>query len=139
VAAGPPLGGICWPLILDHLFDTIGFPWAVRVAGFICLGVLVPSCWLIIGRKSQLSGSQADLSAPKLDLATILQDAKYVVFSVGMFIGLWGMFPFFFYLPVYGHLYGMDEDESGNLVTYLHIGSLVSSIVIGFAADKLGR
>jgi MFS family permease len=139
VVSGSPLGGICWPPILNSLLHAVGFAWTVRVTGFICLGLLAPSCWLIVGRKTQPSGSQNGLSTLKLDLAVILQDSKYTIFSAGMFLVLWGTFIPFFYLPTYGYYSNLDEDTANILVSFLNAGSLISRIAIGYAADKLGR
>jgi MFS family permease len=139
VVSGSPLGGICWPPILNSLLHAVGFAWTVRVTGFICLGLLAPSCWLIIERKPQLSGRQDDLSASKLSLVAVLQDAKYTIFCVGMFFALWGMFIPLFYLPIYGGHYNLSEDQANDLVSYLNAGFLVSSVAMGFAADILGR
>ncbi|KAJ5187365.1 hypothetical protein N7449_010359 [Penicillium cf. viridicatum] len=40
VASGSALGGVIYPIILYRLINQIGFPWAVRVIGFIALGTL---------------------------------------------------------------------------------------------------
>jgi MFS family permease len=138
VISGSSFGGICWPLVLNRLLDTIGFAWAIRVTGFICLGLLTLACWLIIGTKSRQSG-QDGLSTPKLDMAAILRDAKYTIFGAGMVLALMGMFIPFLYLPAYGRHYSMNEDEAYSLISYLNAGAFISRIAIGFAADKLGR
>ena len=40
-ASGSALGGVIYPVILYRLINEVGFPWAVRVIGFIALGTLL--------------------------------------------------------------------------------------------------
>ncbi|KAL2001856.1 hypothetical protein VTN02DRAFT_1121 [Thermoascus thermophilus] len=135
--AGSSLGGICWPLLVQYLLDHVGFGWAVRTAGFICIGLLVPSCFLLVSRASPSSPDQS--TKPRLDLVGILKDWKYIVFSAGMFLVLWGMFIPFFYLPLYGQYYGMSESKANYLLSYLNAGSFVARILTGIVADRFGR
>jgi len=136
--AGSSLGGICWPLLVQYLLDTIGFGWALRTSGFICIGLLVPACILIVSRTSSTSKSDQN-QPPKLDFVGILKDLKYVVFCAGMFLILWGMFIPFFYLPIYGQHYGMSESKANDLLSYLNAGSFVARIITGSMADRFGR
>ncbi|KAJ9384855.1 hypothetical protein DTO063F5_4553 [Paecilomyces variotii] len=136
--SGSSLGGICWPLLIQYLLDHIGFGWATRITGFICVGLLTPACWLIASRPVT-SHSQHSEPPPKLDFIGILKDWKYTIFSAGMFFVLWGMFIPFFYLPTYGQAHGMSESAANNLLAYLNAGSLVARVVTGFIADRFGR
>lgn len=40
-SSGSSLGGIIYPIVLYRLEKQIGFPWAVRVMGFIAFGTLL--------------------------------------------------------------------------------------------------
>jgi hypothetical protein len=46
VVAGSSLGGIVWPIVIDRLLNTtsIGFPWTMRIIGFIMIPCLIFSC-----------------------------------------------------------------------------------------------
>lgn len=47
---GGSVGGIIFPLIIQSATPKVGFGWAVRIVGFICLLLLAVSNWLIRGR-----------------------------------------------------------------------------------------
>lgn len=47
---GGSVGGIIFPLIMQSVTPKLGFGWAVRILGFICLLLLLVSNWLIRGR-----------------------------------------------------------------------------------------
>ena len=36
--SGSGLGGVCFPIMLKRLFDSVGFPWACRITAFVMLG-----------------------------------------------------------------------------------------------------
>ncbi|PWY67864.1 MFS general substrate transporter [Aspergillus eucalypticola CBS 122712] len=133
--SGSSLGGIFWTEIIQLMLDHIGFGWTVRACGFISLAFLVPSCVLIITRPPE-PGESKDM---QLDFKAIFTDAKYLLFSVGMLLVLWGMFIPFFYLPSYGETYGMSVTGANNLLAYMNAGSFVGRVLTGLMADRLGR
>ncbi|ODV86345.1 hypothetical protein CANARDRAFT_175255 [[Candida] arabinofermentans NRRL YB-2248] len=40
---GGSVGGILFPLLLSHLYTTVGFKWALRILSFVCTGLLLIS------------------------------------------------------------------------------------------------
>ena len=46
-ASGSSLGGIIYPIILHKLIPRVGFPWTVRIIGFIALGLLCIPCAIL--------------------------------------------------------------------------------------------
>ncbi|KAA8649456.1 MCT family MFS transporter [Aspergillus tanneri] len=117
VVAGSSLGGIAWPLILNRLFDAVGFPWALRIIGFMSLG----------------------LEVPRSELVAIFKDARFIIFVVGMLFVIWGMFIPFYYVPLYAMQHGIDAAFANDLIAILNAGSLVGRIASGALADKIGR
>ena len=135
VVAGSSLGGIAWPLILERLFKQVGFAWALRITGFICLALLIPCCFMVVPRTRP--GPKQTI--PKAEINAIFKDAGFMLLVVGMFFVMWGMFIPFYYLPVYGTTHGMSWYMGNVLISILNAGSLVGRIVSGLAADKFGR
>lgn len=135
VVAGSSVGGICWPFMLERLFEQIGFAWTVRIAGFICLALLVPSCLLIKPRLPPRKSAAVSMRA----ITGTFADSTYVLLTTAMFFIFWGMFIPFYYLPLYGLAHGMSLSMSNNLLAILNAGSFVGRIASGVLADKLGR
>lgn len=76
---------------------------------------------------------------PQLNFKEILSDSKYLLFSLGMLLVLWGMFIPFFYLPSYGESYGMSTAGANNLLAYMNAGSFVGRVLTGTLSDQIGR
>lgn len=53
------MGGIIFPLIIQSATPKVGFGWAVRIVGFICLLLLAVSNWLIRGRPEFITQASA--------------------------------------------------------------------------------
>ena len=134
VVGGSSIGGICWPFMLERLFDAIGFAWTVRTAGFMCLALLTLSCFLVVPRLPPRKSAEVKFS----DVKEIFADWRYTLLTVAMFFVFWGMFIPFYYLPTYGLAHGMSLYMSNNLLATLNAGSFAGRIVSGVLADKLG-
>ncbi|KAL8734405.1 MAG: hypothetical protein Q9181_003226 [Wetmoreana brouardii] len=135
VVAGSSIGGICWPFMLQRLFDQIGFAWTTRIAGFMCLALLAPSCFFIKPRLAPCKSADVTIGAIKKTFS----DRSYALLTASMFFIFWGMFLPFYYLPSYGLAHGMSLYMADNLLAVLNAGSFVGRIVSGVLADKLGR
>src|SRR5277367_7159488 len=48
--SGASFGGISFPVILNRLFSTVGFPWALRATAFVILGLLLIANFLVKSR-----------------------------------------------------------------------------------------
>ncbi|KAK8205025.1 major facilitator superfamily domain-containing protein [Phyllosticta capitalensis] len=134
VISGSSIGGIVWPIIIQKLFNTIGFAWTVRTVAFICLGLLIPASWFIVEKKT--SGPKPPL--PKDAFSSPFKDGKYLVTTASFFFIFWGMFLPFYYLPTYGLSHGMSKDGANYLLAYLNAGSFFGRLFSGWMADKIG-
>ncbi|BCS24870.1 MCT family MFS transporter [Aspergillus puulaauensis] len=135
VVAGSSLGGIAWPLILERLFHAVGFPWAMRIVGFISLALLLPACFMVVPRSSPRRSE----SIPREDVIAGLKDIRYWLTVVGMLFVMWGMFIPFYYIPLFAMDNGIDASFANALISILNVGSFVGRIVSGALADKVGR
>lgn len=90
-SSGSSIGGIIYPIVLYRLIDRIGFPWSVRVIGFIALGTLVVLIAVMRMRvKVPKARAFVDWSA--------FTDMPYMVFVVATLIGFMGLSIVLFYL-----------------------------------------
>lgn len=135
VVAGSSLGGIAWPLILERLFHAVGFPWAIRIVGFISLALLLPACFMVIPR----SLPKGSAGIPKEDVIAGLKDIRYWLTVVGMLFVMWGMFIPFYYIPLFAIDKGIDSSFANALISILNVGSFIGRIVSGALADQVGR
>ncbi len=135
VVAGSSLGGIAWPLILERLFHGVGFPWAMRIVGFISLALLFPACFMVTPRSSPRGSG----NIPKEDVIAGLKDIRYWLTVIGMLLVMWGMFIPFYYIPLFAMEKGIDSSFANALISILNVGSFVGRIVSGALADKVGR
>ena len=90
-ACGGATGGMVFPIIVQQLLPSIGFPWTVRVIGFVSL---VISVVINIFSRTRLPPRK---SGPIIEWAAF-QEAPYALFSVGMFFSLWGLYIAYYYV-----------------------------------------
>ena len=91
VGAGGGTGGLVYPAIARQLQPKIGFPWTVRVMGFVMLGSFIVMLTFVRSRMPPRK------SGPMIDW-TAFKDARYTLFSVGMFFAFWCQFMAYYYV-----------------------------------------
>jgi MFS family permease len=90
---GAATGGLVYPTIIDQLTNEsdVGFPWAVRVMGFVMLATYIPC---LIWFRHRLEPRK---TGPLID-STALGEWPFVFFTASMFFNFWGLYFAFFYL-----------------------------------------
>ncbi|KAI0398138.1 major facilitator superfamily domain-containing protein [Xylariaceae sp. FL0594] len=154
VVSGSSVGGIVWPILIERLIASIGFPWALRATGFICLAVLIPSVLLVKERKVQeksnnngkntvsdgkgannaSNNSAFDTQRLKVEILT----KEYMLQTAGFTFAYLGLFIPFYYLSLFAIKHGVEPGFANYLLAILNAGSFVGRIVSGFFADKFG-
>ncbi|OJD30874.1 monocarboxylate permease-like protein [Diplodia corticola] len=135
--AGASLGAVVFPIALvkmlpDASSPNIGFPWAVRVCGFIALGMLIWPCMAIRARLPPRKNSLILLSAFRRPVYLATVAATFLLFL--------GFFTPLYYLPSYAVAHaGLSPSLSNYLLAILNGASFFGRIVPGILADKLGR
>lgn len=130
--SGSALGGVIYPIVLYRLIGQIGFPWAVRVVGFIALGTL--SISIIVMRMR--------VKPPKVrkavDISAFL-DLYYVSFVLVTLVAYMGLFVIFFYLPYYADAERItDRALATYLVPVFNAASMFGRTLPNILADKTG-
>ena len=82
VVSGGAVGGIVFPILLQHLIPVIGFGWTVRIIGFVIMACFVVAC-LTIKTRLPLSGRVSWRTA--IDLHGF-KDPRYVLATVAGFL-----------------------------------------------------
>ncbi|KAJ6019743.1 Short-chain dehydrogenase/reductase SDR [Penicillium canescens] len=93
-ASGAATGGIVFPVIAEKLLPRIGFPWTVRVMGFV---VLVNAAIVASTTRTRLpphkTGRIVELAA--------FGELPYLLFTVSMFFTLWATYFAYYYVRPY--------------------------------------
>ncbi|GIJ92514.1 hypothetical protein Asppvi_001792 [Aspergillus pseudoviridinutans] len=135
--SGGSLGGVMFPLVLDHLSPRVGFAWATRIVGLITLCLLVPGCILIrarLPRKAPGGGRKQLLP----DLA-ILWSLPLALTTLGVFFIEWGFFIPLEYIASYALASGLPPRLASLMVVFLNAGSFPGRWLPGILADRVGR
>lgn len=134
VASGSSMGGVILPIMMDHLTREIGFPWTMRVLGFMFLALCGIACATV---KSRLPPNPKpfvihDYVRPFTELPMILT-------LLGGFLFFWGMFLPFSYITLQAQAAGISPSLVPYLLSIINAVSIFGRIGPGIAADKLGR
>lgn len=111
MVTGSSLGGVVFPIMLNRLIENpkIGYPWAMRIAAFLILGLQIVAVFTLRTRKAPAPKGTATAPAPKkttgATLAAPFKEFRFVMMLLGMFILMYGIF-----IPVnYLALQGLEQ------------------------------
>jgi len=127
------VAGIILPIAMRRLFVLIGYPWTVRVVGFIFLVCLIIGNLLLRPRikpSKALNGKVVDLSA--------LKDIRFALLGVAIFFSDWALFGPLTFITSYSLAQGISPDLSYYMVAFLNVGSSFGRVIPGLLADKIG-
>lgn len=131
-AAGSSVGGIIYPTTFYYLLPTVGYPWAIRVIGFIMLF----TCGIIL---TVMRVRVATAKAQKYFDPTIFSNRTFMLFSMSMFAGFIGIFiPFFYVSSMAKATAGASYIIALTLLLVMNGTSLFGRIIPGLIADKFG-
>jgi MFS family permease len=130
VACGGATGGLVFPAIAQSLLDRIGFPWTMRVMGFV---LLANSLIVIPFSKPR---QQPVKRAPWID-KTAFKEAPYMLFCAGIFLGFWGLYFAYYYVRPYGReILHTSTSTSFNLLLVINGFGIPGRILPALLADR---
>jgi len=149
VLAGSSLGGVIWPIAIDKLLKEpkIGFPWTMRIVGFIMIPCFAFSCLVVKSPTVAPSdGERKDENVPppakvdrKAEAVTLFKKPALQLLSLAMFITYFGMFSPFFYTTSYAVAKGFSSSFAFHTVSIVNGASFFGRVVPGIVADKYGK
>jgi predicted MFS family arabinose efflux permease len=130
--SGSASGGIIYPIVLYRLIGEIGFPWAVRVVGFIALAtLLLPLIVLRLRVKPPKARAILDFTA--------FADIGFMALILTTFVNYMGLFVILFYLSYYAEAQHItDTSLAFYLVPIFNAGSVFGRMIPNIIADKSG-
>lgn len=133
-ATAGSIGGIVFPLILQATLPRLGYPWSMRILGFILLALAVPANLLV---RTPLPPPEETASMwPNFRL---FLDPRLACCCGGIFFKEYGVLIRLTYVVSYAADHGLDPGESYILLALLNAGSVLGRAGPGLLADKWGR
>ncbi|KAK1547700.1 hypothetical protein CPAR01_01667 [Colletotrichum paranaense] len=137
---GSSLGATIYPLIFESLQPRIGFPWTVRVIGFVTLAM---SCYAVIVARPRTKGAKTLISKNNSlkEIAEIagLLDVRYMVQCVAIFFSNLAFFQPLYYIQSYAQSHGMKGAALAKyLLVILNAVGIPGRILPSLIADRFG-
>lgn len=136
---GSSLGAALYPLMFERLYPQIGFPWTVRINGFIVLAM--GSYATVVARplrkpKQTTKGMQSFKGVAK---AAGLTDKRYMIQCIAIFFSNVAFFEPMYYLQTYALSHGMQgQTLASYLLVILNAVAIPGRIIPSLAADRFG-
>ncbi|KAI9040866.1 MCT family MFS transporter [Aspergillus affinis] len=127
------IGSILFSALMGELLKKIGFPWTIRVLGFISILFFAVGLVLVRTRlpPNKKSGSTMDLRC--------LREPVFTVASVAVSFAEVGMMVVITYLPSYASSHGVTGSLSYNLMSIFSATLILGRVIPGLVADHWGR
>jgi len=149
VVSGTGVGGTIWPPILRTLITHVGFRNAMRVSGSISALLVViagaalrwePKFADRIRIETQNFNKQATwlTQIPTVDLR-VASSKKFIAMAVGNFLQSAGYSTPLFFYAAYAEALGYGHNTAAIFITISNASNFISRILIGYAADRMGR
>jgi len=132
VAIGSSIGGTVLPIAVRKLLPMVGFPWTMRIIGFILLAT-TGTANLILRRRlppKNVKGGLFNLPAFK--------SAPYSFYAAAMCVGFLGMYTVLTYVDSAAVAAGLDPEISFYLVAIANAGSFAGRLASGWLSSRLG-
>ncbi|KAJ3539296.1 hypothetical protein NM208_g5549 [Fusarium decemcellulare] len=131
--SGSSLGGVIFPIMISRLIPQVGFPWAMRSAAFLSLGLLMTANIFVRSRQppNPKPVSKQIIFGPFYDIKLMLVNMGYLILTFGQFIPI-------NFLIVEALEHGMRFKLAHYLIATLNAGSLFGRIFAGMFADIAG-
>ncbi|KAI1499113.1 MFS monocarboxylate transporter-like protein [Biscogniauxia marginata] len=129
-ACGAPIGGIIFPVISRQLSGHIGYPWTIRIMGFIMLFNMI--LIFTFGRPRKFEKDKRPLIEP-----AAFKEPAYLFYAIGIFFTLWGIYIAYFYTSTYGRtVIRISESDSLTLLVVLNAVGVPGRLIPALVADR---
>ncbi|KAI0445802.1 major facilitator superfamily domain-containing protein [Xylaria telfairii] len=134
MVTGSSVGGVIFPIMISRLIDSIGYPWAIRSAGFLILGLQVIAILTVRSRTKPVPKKM-----PTGRLAAPFTELPFVLLLVGIFVLTYGIFIPIVYLAVQAFQEAHTTEQFAQyLVAIFNGASLFGRLFSGYGADIIG-
>nr|POE51626.1 aspyridones efflux protein apdf [Quercus suber] len=131
--SGSSIGAVIYPIMLQRLTGQIGFPWTVRVMGFMVLATMFFAAAVMRVRvgKNPRKRKVIDLRHFK--------DKLYLLACLSFFVNFLGLYVFYYYISLYAiEVAGTDRNLANYLLPILNAGSFLGRLIPNWIAGRYG-
>lgn len=129
-ASGSGTGSILFPLVIEHLQPSIGFPRAVQVQGYIALAFAIIINLLL---RPRLPPRKA---GPLVEWKAFLEPT-YLLFTIGVFLIFFALYFCFFFINTYAtSIVGLSPEKAVNLLVVINAVGIPVRPLLGLVADR---
>ncbi|KAJ7653790.1 MFS general substrate transporter [Mycena rosella] len=133
VAAGSSCGGVMYPIMLQRLFQLVGFGWGVRISGLLSGAV----CCVAIATVTRYAPPKQRGATCKL--SETLRDARFMLLAAGSCLVALGLFIPFFFIVDYAHDLAIPARWSFIVLAVMNAGGVIGRVAPAYLSDKVGR
>ncbi|BEI86583.1 hypothetical protein CcaverHIS002_0608700 [Cutaneotrichosporon cavernicola] len=131
VGASSGAGGTVWPIAFNELINKIGFPWALRTAGFIALALFSIGCALVRTRLPRKTPTTwAKVFQP-------FREVPFILLTASVSAVFWGLYSPFFYVSGRAAQLGASSSLAFYCVSFINAASTVGRMLAS-AGDHWG-
>ncbi|KAI0401425.1 MFS transporter, MCP family, solute carrier family 16, member 10 [Xylaria palmicola] len=134
VTSGIGLGGVIYTIVFLQLIPKLGFPWTVRIIGFICLFAYLLAIPALSVHSKKASGRARTLFDP-----SVLRDVPFLCFALAQFFIFLGYLVPLFYIPTYAEtVLKTSNSLSLYLLVVCQAASLFGRLTASIPAQRFG-
>ncbi|KAB5570061.1 major facilitator superfamily domain-containing protein [Coniochaeta sp. 2T2.1] len=136
MVTGSSFGGVVFPIMISRLIKSAGYPWAMRSATFLILGLQIIAILTVRPRTRPVTKplpATGRFAAP-------FREPPFVTLLLGIAVLTYGIFIPITYLAVQGFEEAHASEEMAQyLVAIFNGASLFGRLASGYGADVMGR
>ncbi|OHW90377.1 major facilitator superfamily transporter [Colletotrichum incanum] len=134
LSTGSSIGGVIFPIMISRLVPQVGFPWTMRICGFIIMCLLTVANLTVENFKSP--------KPQKVNMRYMvrpLREPPFALLLAGLFLFTYGLYVPVNYLPVQLLNAGVSQQLAENIIPVFNASSLFGRLFSGVVGDRIGR
>jgi MFS family permease len=148
ILAGTGIGGVAWPLAFRYLIESVGFRNTLRITAGISFILVCGSGVFIRWPADQLTRIRAENAALarssnffRLPMVNwrVVKSRKFVAHALGAALQSAAYYTPVFFFASFARTLGYSQATSANFIAISNAANALGKIVIGHAADRIGR
>lgn len=136
--SGAPAGGIIYTIMFNQLISKMGFPWTVRLMGFVMLALFIAGGLLLVGPEVKTVKVENTQRRSLIDMRAF-KDLPFWSFAFGNFFIYLGYITPFYFIPTYAQTrLGASRSMSSNVLMISQAASVIGRVVLTIFAHHFG-